>query len=75
MEKKLSWKSVIGNLDIIVASIALIVLIILTFVGVIMRYIVGQPFTWLEEVQLFCMVWIVFAAGGAAFRTGSNVAI
>lgn len=50
MEKKLSWKSVIGNLDIIVASIALIVLIILTFVGVIMRYIVGQPFTWLEEV-------------------------
>ena len=29
MEKKLSWKSVIGNLDIIVASIALIVLIVL----------------------------------------------
>lgn len=75
MEKKLSWKSVIGNLDIIVASIALIVLIIMTFAGVIMRYIVGQPFTWLEEVQLFCMVWIVFAAGGAAFRTGSHVAI
>ena len=75
MEKKLSWKSVIVNLDIIVASIALIVLIVLTFVGVIMRYIVGQPFTWLEEVQLFCMVWIVFAAGGAAFRTGSHVAI
>ena len=65
----------IGNLDIIVASIALIVLIIMTFAGVIMRYIVGQPFTWLEEVQLFCMVWIVFAAGGAAFRTGSHVAI
>ena len=70
-----NWKSVIGNLDIIVASIALIVLIIMTFAGVIMRYIVGQPFTWLEEVQLFCMVWIVFAAGGAAFRTGSHVAI
>ena len=75
MEKKLSWKSVIGNLDSIVASIALVVLIIMTFAGVIMRYIVGQPFTWLEEVQLFCMVWIVFAAGGAAFRTGSHVAI
>lgn len=75
MKKESSFKNIIGSLDIIVASITLIVLIALTFAGVVMRYIIGQPFTWLEEVQLFCMVWIVFAAGGAAFRTGSHVAI
>lgn len=74
-KNKSSLKTILGNLDIIVAGIALVVLIILTFAGVVMRYIVGQPFTWLEEVQLFCMVWIVFAAGGAAFRTKSHVAI
>lgn len=68
-------KKIIGNLDILVASIALMVLIALTFLGVIMRYVVGHPFTWLEEVQLFCMIWIVFAAGGAAFRTKNHVAI
>ena len=61
MEKKFSWKSVIGNLDIIVASIALIVLIILTFAGVIMRYIVGHPFTWLEEVQLSHIQLFIFS--------------
>lgn len=75
MKKDSTLKKVIGNLDIAVASIALIVLIVLTFMGVIMRYVVGKPYTWLEEVQLFCMIWIVFAAGGAAFRTGSHVAI
>lgn len=75
MKKESTVKTILGNLDIAVASIALIVLIILTFSGVIMRYIVGKPYTWLEEVQIFCMVWIVFAAGGAAFRTGSHVAI
>ena len=75
MKKNSTLKTIIGNLDVAVASIALIVLILLTFSGVIMRYIVGKPYTWLEEVQLFCMVWIVFAAGGAAFRTGSHVAI
>ena len=75
MKKNSTLKTIIGNLDVVVASIALIVLILLTFSGVIMRYIVGKPYTWLEEVQLFCMVWIVFAAGGAAFRTGSHVAI
>lgn len=68
------WK-VIGNLDVAVAAVMLIILVALTFGGVIMRYVIGRPLTWLEEVQLACMVWIVFAAGGAAFRTGNHVAI
>ncbi|MCD8364079.1 MAG: TRAP transporter small permease [Lachnospiraceae bacterium] len=75
MKKNSKWKTIIGNLDFMVSCAALSVLIVLTFAGVIMRYVVGKPFTWLEEVQMFCMVWIVFGAGGAAFRTGSHVAI
>lgn len=75
MKEKNRFLKVIGNLDIAIAAIALVVLIVLTSSGVVMRYILGKPYTWLEEVQLFCMVWIVFAAGGAAFRTGNHVAI
>ena len=67
--------AVLWNLDTIVASIVLAILIVLTFAGVPFRYILGAPFTWLEEVQLACMVWIVFAAAGAAFRSGNQVAI
>ena len=67
--------SLLGNLDIALAGLTLAVLIILTVLGVAWRYVFAQPFTWLEEVQLACMVWIVFAAGGAAFRTGNHVAI
>ena len=51
------------------------ILIVLTFAGVIWRYFLGKPFTWLEEVQTACMVWIVFSAAGAAFRMGNHVAI
>ena len=76
MEKKNNkLLSVLGNLDIIVACVVLVALIIMTFLGVIFRYALKSPFTWLEEVQMACMVWIVFAAGGAAFRTGNHVAI
>lgn len=67
--------SILANLDIAVASVILAILIVLTFAGVIWRYIFNAPFTWLEEVQTSCMVWIVFAAAGAAFRTGNHVAI
>ena len=65
----------LSELDMLIACIPLLILIVTTFVGVPMRYIVGQPFTWLEEVQSACLVWIVFASAGAAFRTGSHVAI
>ncbi len=66
---------ILSNLDIAVACIAIVILILATFIGVPMRYVVGKPFTWLEEVQSACLVWIVFASAGAAFRTGSHVAI
>lgn len=75
MADKTSKLGLLANLDIAIASVTLAILIVLTFLGVIWRYILGAPFTWLEEVQLACLVWIVFAAGGAAFRTGNHVAI
>ena len=52
MEKKQNKiASVLMNLDIAVASAILAILIVLTFLGVIWRYIFDAPFTWLEEVQ------------------------
>jgi TRAP-type C4-dicarboxylate transport system permease small subunit len=75
MKKDNKILSILCNLDIVVAGVVLVILIVLTTAGVIFRYILGSPFTWLEEVQLACMVWIVFAAGGAAFRSGNHVAI
>ena len=74
-ENKFSLKSCLANLDLMSAGTVLAILIVLTFAGVIWRYFLGKPFTWLEEVQTACMVWIVFSAAGAAFRMGNHVAI
>lgn len=75
MKGKIHWKDIFLNLDVYVSSVIMLILIVITFLGVIFRYIVGNPFTWLEEVQLMCMVWIGFLSAGAAFRTGSHIAI
>lgn len=74
-EKENKASAILMNIDIVVASIILAILIVLTFLGVVWRYIFNAPFTWLEEVQTSCMVWIVFAGAGAAFRSGNHVAI
>lgn len=73
MKKKII--SFIGNIDLLVSVVALATLILLTFAGVIWRRLLHSPFTWMEEVQLACMVWIVFGGASVAFRTGSHVAI
>lgn len=75
MTTKQKIKNLLLNLDIVVAGINLVVLVVLTFTGVIFRYILSDPIIWVEEVQLACMVWVVFAAAGAAFRTGNHVSV
>lgn len=63
------------NMDILIASVALVILVGCTFAGVIARYVLGKPFGWIEEIQAAFIVWVVFAAGGAAYRTGNHSAI
>lgn len=66
---------ILRELDLYLAGIALTILIAVTFGGVVMRYFMGNPFAWEEEVQLACFVWITFLGVGVAFRTGSHVAV
>ena len=75
MKKDSKLFRILINLDIVIASIALVILVGCTFAGVIARYVVGKPFGWIEEIQAAFIVWVVFAAGGAAYRTGNHSAI
>ncbi|MCR5084413.1 MAG: TRAP transporter small permease [Succinivibrionaceae bacterium] len=68
-------EKILGNLDLVAAGVAFVILICVTFGGVIMRYIVGHPIMWAEEVQLWSFLWITFLGAGAAFRYGSHVAV
>ncbi|MCD8369714.1 MAG: TRAP transporter small permease [Clostridiales bacterium] len=75
MDRKINWKVMLLNIDVVIASVAMIALVGLTFAGVIARYIVGAPFGWTEEVQAALIVWVIFGAAGAAFRTANHAAI
>ncbi|MCI8511076.1 MAG: TRAP transporter small permease [Lachnospiraceae bacterium] len=74
-DKKKNWLQILTNLDLYAAGFFLVVLVVITFLGVFYRYIIGKPFTWLEEVQLASLTWIGFLSAGAAFRSGSHIAI
>lgn len=73
-QKKSPWH-VLGNLDLYFMVILLACLIVLTVVGVLKRYILRNPISWLEEIQALLFMWITFIGGSAAFRYASHVSI
>ena len=68
-------RKLLGNLDLVIAVVSLVILIVVTFGGVIMRYFINAPLVWAEEVQLWTFLWMTFFGGGAAFRYGIHVAV
>lgn len=70
-----TMKTLLSKLDIGIACIALMVLIIITFLGVVMRYIFANPYVWLEEVQIALFLWVAFLGSSAAFRMKAHVEI
>ena len=75
MKKNNPVVQLLKNLDLVVASLALVALVALTFVGVFARYVFNAPFAWQEGVQLMLIVWVTFLGGRYAFVTGSHCAI
>ena len=65
----------IGRSDEIIASIALIVVMTITVAGVFMRYVLGEPFKWTEEVTLALMVWFAYLGSSAAFSENAHISI
>lgn len=75
--KELTYKlaKMLGYVELTIAVVSLSILLLVTFIGVIMRYFMGKPFIWLEEIQLASILWTVFPAGCIAFRYKAHVAI
>lgn len=71
--KKLFRKAL--NLDFVISGAAFVLLLAVTFVGVIRRYILNNSLIWQEEAQLFLIVWVVYFGLSAAMRERAHVAI
>jgi len=53
----------------------LLILAILTFSGVVSRYVFSNPIVWLYELTLVLFSWIVFGGISLAFKTGENIRV
>ncbi|MBT2699962.1 TRAP transporter small permease [Bacillus sp. ISL-40] len=65
----------IVNLDSIFASISLVLIISVSVVGVFMRFVLGEPLQWTEEMTLALFVWFTFLGASVVEKENGHVGI
>lgn len=65
----------ISKIDLVVAVACLVSIVVLTAYGVITRYVLNDPSTWVEELCLALFVWMTFMGSSALMRTDELVRI
>ncbi|WP_203333668.1 TRAP transporter small permease [Planococcus beigongshangi] len=68
----LKW---VNRIDDVIATIALIGILIITIVNVFCRFILNQPFAWAEEVSIGLFVWLVFIGISSAMKRGGHIGV
>lgn len=64
-----------GKLAEFSAAFALFVLVVMTIGAVFMRYFIGQPIQWTEEMSGMLMIWVVMLGGIVAERDRAHLTI
>ena len=63
----------INNIEEIIASFAIIIVVISAFYGVVSRYILNNPIAWSNEVATISFTWTVFLGAAAAWKNNKHI--
>src|SRR3546814_379287 len=53
----------------------MLVMTILVFANVVLRYLFNSSLTWVEELTRYMMIWVAYLGAGLALRAGTHVAV
>lgn len=63
------------NIDDLVAVLAFVGIITITFLNVLSRYLLNSPILWGEEVSLALYVWVVFIGSSSTMKRDGHIGI
>lgn len=53
----------------------MLIMTVLVFANVVMRYLAGISLPWVEELTRYMMIWMAYLGAGLALRAGAHVAV
>lgn len=72
---KITFKTILSNIEEIIAGSFLIITTSLVLINVFTRYFLKTGIYWTEEVATGCFVWSVFIGSAAAFKKKMHVGV
>lgn len=75
MKKKITLKKILVNLDAIITGTTLTLCVVIANLNVFMRYFMGNPFKWNDEVVTGLFVWTVFIGSAFAYRKHAHLGV
>lgn len=63
------------NLDDVIATTCLTMIILLTGINVISRYFFNSPFAWMQEISLGLFIWMVFIGISSTMKRDGHVGV
>lgn len=67
--------NLVRNIDLYISSICIFAIVAITLFAIVMRYIVGTPIQWSEELSLAIMVCFTFLGSSYAFKDNEHISI
>lgn len=68
------WKW-LSNLDDLLSMVLMAFIILLACANVFMRYVVGTPWGWVEEVTIFTFVWLTMIGAASVIKAEGHCSI
>ena len=72
------WDSFIKNINRATSAVTmlfLVVMVVIIFIQIISRAVIGSSFTWTEELARFLMIWVIFLGAGMAFQYAAHISV
>lgn len=70
-----SWKTCLKEPDIVTGQVILLVIVALTSMQVVARYVFNSPFNWPEELSTILLVWMTFIGATALTRRNDHIRV
>ena len=72
---KINWTGLDGRIVLNIGMLLIVVIVVITFTQVILRYCFGRPLEWVEEMARFFEAWIIFLGSYYTFKKGTHVSV
>ena len=75
IDHKLSLATILKEPDVLLGQIILLVIIVLTAVQVVLRFVFSAPLAWPEELSAILLIWLTFIGAVALTRRNDHIRV